>query len=140
MPNLVAISQVTTKINRGAESAPPQALSVSNHPGQIGLNTNETKMLEIFHKTGGCILTRPWVTCCEKLIVSLQGTSAKLGVRHVHETFLIKTRHPDFSYMPIGPVAKEYPLVFISQSYIDKTHSSILSLCHSTTILQDTKS
>ena len=37
MPNLVAISQVTTKINRG-RNPPPQALSVSNHPGQIGLN------------------------------------------------------------------------------------------------------
>ena len=37
MPNLVAISQATAKINRGAESA-PQALSVSNRPGQIGLN------------------------------------------------------------------------------------------------------
>ena len=38
MPSLVAISQATTEINRGAESAPPQALSVSNRPGQIGLN------------------------------------------------------------------------------------------------------
>ena len=33
MPNLTAISQATTEINRGVESA-PQALSVSNHPGR----------------------------------------------------------------------------------------------------------
>ena len=37
MLNLVAISRATTEINWGAESAPTQALSVSNHPGQIGL-------------------------------------------------------------------------------------------------------
>ena len=37
MPNLVAISQATAKINRGGGIRPPQALSVSNHPGQIGL-------------------------------------------------------------------------------------------------------
>ena len=37
MPNLVALSQATAKINRGGGIRPPQALSVSNHPGQIGL-------------------------------------------------------------------------------------------------------
>ena len=37
MPSLVAISQAKTEINKGAESAPPQALSVSNRPGQIVL-------------------------------------------------------------------------------------------------------
>ena len=40
MPNLAAISQATTEINRGVESTPPQALSVSkvsNRPGEIGI-------------------------------------------------------------------------------------------------------
>ena len=41
MPNLVAISKATAKINRGGGIRPPQALSVSNHPGQIiPLNKN----------------------------------------------------------------------------------------------------
>ena len=47
MPNLVAISQATAKINRGAESAPPQALSVSNHPGQIGLKLHDLVELKL---------------------------------------------------------------------------------------------
>ena len=36
MPSLVAISQARTEINRG--DGIPQASSVSNRPGQIGLN------------------------------------------------------------------------------------------------------
>ena len=36
MPNLGAISQATTEINRGVDST-PQALTASNHPGEIGL-------------------------------------------------------------------------------------------------------
>ena len=39
MPNSVAISQATAKINRGRNPPPPQALSVSNRPGQIGLTS-----------------------------------------------------------------------------------------------------
>ena len=38
MPNLVDITPATTEINRGQNPPPPQALSVSNHPGQIGLS------------------------------------------------------------------------------------------------------
>ena len=50
MPNLVAISQATTEINRGAESAPPpQTLSVSNHPGQKGLKQLATEIYKTIH-------------------------------------------------------------------------------------------
>ena len=52
MPNLVAISQATAKINRGGGIHPPQALSVSNHPGQIGLRPSGWCNL---HKAG-CII------------------------------------------------------------------------------------
>ena len=38
MPNLAAISQATTEINRGGWIPPPQALTVSNRPGEIGLS------------------------------------------------------------------------------------------------------
>ena len=44
MPNLAAISQATTEINRGGWIPPPQALTVSNRPGEIGLR-------EMFLKT-----------------------------------------------------------------------------------------
>ena len=45
MPNLVAISQATTEINRGVESTPPpKALSVSNHPGEIGLRHSRNEI------------------------------------------------------------------------------------------------
>ena len=37
MPNLAAISQGTTEVNRGVDSTPPQSLTVSNRPGEIGL-------------------------------------------------------------------------------------------------------
>ena len=40
MPNLAAISQTITEINRGVEST-PQALSVSNRPGEIGLSSRD---------------------------------------------------------------------------------------------------
>ena len=45
MPNLVAISQSTTEINRGEDSAAPQAVSVSNRPGQIGLMENHIQCI-----------------------------------------------------------------------------------------------
>ena len=57
MPNLVAISQATTEINK--------ALSVSNHPGQIGLN-----FLYTAKSTSG-----------------YSGSQVTLGLRFVQEIF-----------------------------------------------------
>ena len=79
MPSLVAISQATTETNRGGAESAPQALSVLNRPGQIGLNRTLFKILQenlITRKGGGVPCKRLLFGNCSQRNVIL-GNSCK---------------------------------------------------------------